>query len=337
MLTTNPPIQSGILERCLGSFAFWKTKSAIATSHPMPIPEVDKANNHNDVDEFHDEQVSTGQWLRQIADVCEQAADGNLEPRLLHCPKSPEIAAAVRSINHLLDMIDALLRETGASFDHAANKKFYRRVLLRGMRGSFQHAAQQINKTMQQLADDASESRNAEASRERLSGRVQVIVEGLASTATRMDFTATRLSDMAKGSQSGANAEESQNLEQAVDALSNASQKIGGVVELISDIADRTNLLALNATIEGARAGDAGRGFSIVASEVKKLSEQTAAATKEIRNEITALRSTANVTADLVTHLAQQIGDLKTVSLALNQQSDELAIAMKEFLGQGSR
>jgi methyl-accepting chemotaxis protein len=66
-----------------------------------------------------------------------------------------------------------------------------------------------------------------------------------------------------------------------VAGLATAAQKIGDVVKLINSIAEQTNLLALNATIEAARAGEAGRGFAVVASEVKSLASQTAKATNQ--------------------------------------------------------
>jgi len=77
--------------------------------------------------------------------------------------------------------------------------------------------------------------------------------------------------------------------EQAVGTMqrfSDAVSAIGAMVATINGIADKTNMLALNASIEAARAGDAGRGFSVVAGEVKELAHQTAKATAQIREQI---------------------------------------------------
>jgi methyl-accepting chemotaxis protein len=95
-----------------------------------------------------------------------------------------------------------------------------------------------------------------------------------------------------------------------VAALSTATQHIGEVVTLIQEIASQTNLLALNASIEAARAGEAGRGFSVVASEVKNLAEQTAKATLAISEKIGEVQTSARETAASIGEIATMIGEV---------------------------
>jgi len=108
-----------------------------------------------------------------------------------------------------------------------------------------------------------------------------------------------------------------------VRALSQASQKIGDVVELISNIARQTNLLALNATIEAARAGEAGKGFAVVAQEVKSLANQTAKATAEIGAQINAIQGS---TADAV----GSIGNIGSIIKSMDQIATTIASAVEE-------
>ncbi|MDA0231692.1 MAG: methyl-accepting chemotaxis protein [Proteobacteria bacterium] len=111
---------------------------------------------------------------------------------------------------------------------------------------------------------------------------------------------------------------------ETVQGLSNAGRSIGEVVSLISDIAEQTNLLALNATIEAARAGEAGRGFAVVASEVKTLAGQTARATDDISTQISSIQKItgeAVVAIETVGDTVHQIHEITaSISAAVDQQ-----------------
>ena len=99
----------------------------------------------------------------------------------------------------------------------------------------------------------------------------------------------------------------------SVDALKTSSAEIGKVVNLIANIAKQTNLLALNATIEAARAGEAGRGFSVVAAEVKSLSMQTQTATEEIKRKIEMLQNDAAISIAAVRRIAEATKTVRPV------------------------
>ncbi len=116
-----------------------------------------------------------------------------------------------------------------------------------------------------------------------------------------------------------------------VQDLSEATQRIGEIVDLINAIAAQTNLLALNATIEAARAGDAGRGFAVVAQEVKLLAAQTSKATEEIAQQIATVQNVTDEAVSAIRDITTTVDEITRISQSIIVAVDEQASATREI------
>jgi methyl-accepting chemotaxis protein len=295
--------------------------------------------------------------VTQATQICERAANGDLEARMLHCQNSEQTGRLADAVNHMLDMTDAFLREAGTTLEYASRGKFFRRVILRGMRGSFRQASEGINHTTTEMARDAALKESVDRRREladQFEGTVKKAFSGLATSSSRVAAAARTMAEAAgncdgaspatgpdrqgaivspsPGEASMEKGEKARQLNEVIVSLTDASLRIGGVVKLISQIAGQTNLLALNATIEAARAGEAGKGFGVVAAEVKSLAHQTKDATEQIGKEIASMRSTVDQTASLVGTMSKSIAEMQEISLLLSQQTEELSGSVDSFL-----
>ncbi|SNY74759.1 methyl-accepting chemotaxis protein [Paractinoplanes atraurantiacus] len=231
--------------------------------------------------------------LRMIGEVCDRAKAGDLEARLPKVDGS-EVARETRiKLNGLLDVTDAFVRESGAALDAAAEGRFHRRFLTRGLSGSFRKAAAQISHSSDQMSVSAAQLGEAAQSRvalaDELESAVLTVSEQVATAATEMGASANGLADFAREAVSDA-----ERGLVTVGSLRAASDEIRRAVDLINSVAAQTRLLALNATIEAARAGEMGRGFSVVASEVKSLATETSSSSEEILGQVTTVQQAAN-------------------------------------------
>lgn len=199
--------------------------------------------------------------------------------------------------------------------------------------GGLSSSATQMQSTagsMSKIADETNNRATAVASAaHQASANVQTVAtaaEELSSSIAEIGRQVAHSSDTSKRAVDQVNATNEQ-----VKGLARTAQQIGEVINLISDIAEQTNLLALNATIEAARAGEAGKGFAVVASEVKNLATQTAKATEEISQKIGGVQTETDAAANSMDAIGRTINELNEVATAIAAAVDEQGAATGEI------
>lgn len=151
---------------------------------------------------------------------------------------------------------------------------------------------------------------------ERTTCNAQTVASAAAELASSISEISQRVGDAAQASTEASS--EGSRTNETVQSLVTAVDQIGAVVNLIEDIAAQTNLLALNATIEAARAGDAGKGFAIVANEVKNLASQTAKATGEISSQVMAVQDEAGNAVRAIKVILDKISSIQSITEAVS-------------------
>ena len=181
----------------------------------------------------------------------------------------------------------------------------------------------------------ASSATEMQATSEGMAGTAHQAKELATSVATSTEQLAASSNEIStqvsRSTEISSNAvEETKQANEMIQGLDKASEEIGDVVSLISDIANQTNLLALNATIEAARAGDAGKGFAVVASEVKNLANQTANATEQISQQIDEIQGATQNAVHAIASITRVISEINEISSTIASAVEEQSAATQE-------